>query len=227
MPALPAVPHVARLQLLFQNAVDMDIMVRQYVSFSPADTLDNAACTAYALAAAGAFNGNLAAYMHPDLKLHSVRATNLTDTVTGDAVVVEDTPGSAAGTPLPAGVALLVNFAVARRYRGGKPRNYWPLFTESDTDTPGQWKAASLAALAPHMTTYLTAIAGGNNYGGVVFNEQVNVSYYEGVELPITLPSGRVKQASKPRDTPLVDAITAHALNPMYGSQRRRTKASA
>jgi hypothetical protein len=132
--------------------------------------------------------------------------------------------GTRSGTAMPINACMLINFQLGRRYRGGKPRIYAPWGVTADLNTPEKWSSsfvsASTAAWIAFITNTSGVLAGGTSVAG-----QENVSYYAGVEPPITLPSGRVKQASKVRPGPIApDPITSVAANPLVGSQRRRVR---
>jgi hypothetical protein len=60
---------------------------------------------------------------------------------------------------------------------------------------------------------------------GVSLVSYVNISYYHGSTVFIT-PSGRARNISTPRATPIVDAILSHTTSQIVASQRRRNKAA-
>jgi hypothetical protein len=132
--------------------------------------------------------------------------------------------GNRSGTPLTAQVCALVNFHIARRYRGGKPRMYLPAGVEGDLTDARTWGNTFTAAVVTGINA-LNAAAAAAPWSGASAIGQVNVSYYLGfasAQNPITL---RWKNYSTPRATPLVDVITSASCNPLVGTQRRRISA--
>lgn len=116
------------------------------------------------------------------------------------------TVGIRTGSKLPGNVAVLASYEIARRYRGGHPRTYWPWFTITDLSTPQDWFGASVAE-AMDSTEAIIAAALGATAGGTSTLDQVMVSY--------TL-------AKVPRVDPLVTPIVFSIVDELVASQRRR-----
>jgi hypothetical protein len=118
--------------------------------------------------------------------------------------------------------AALVNGTIARRYRGGKPRTYWPWFTSTDLDTQQQWNTSAVTLFNTQWGDFMTACLAISE-SGCTISESVNVSFYQGfvsAENPIThrwrnLPTYRTGEIP-------VDPILSWTLNLKPGSQRRR-----
>lgn len=139
----------------------------------------------------------------------SYLGTTVTDLSSSTAPTADST-GTAAGTregePIPANVAVLQQYSVARRYRGGHPRTYWPWFTASDIDTPQTWASDSVGAAAT-ASEIVTSAPVGVTSGGFTVASQVQVSYYLAKVL---------------RVTPVVDVIVLEGIAVEIASQRRR-----
>jgi hypothetical protein len=111
--------------------------------------------------------------------------------------------------------------AQGRRYRGGKPRGYWPLGTATDLQTRQTWTSDFTSAAV----TILQNIYSQNNdqsADGCTITNQVNVSYYGPPNRIITGSTGRVRTVSTVRAVPIVDSVTAVSINDRLASQRRR-----
>jgi hypothetical protein len=79
------------------------------------------------------------------VKTAEVMVTDLTSMSAARGIAPSQQVGTRPGLPNGAAVAALINFKVARRYRGGKPRIYVPFFFSSDL-TPGlTWSEDALA----------------------------------------------------------------------------------
>jgi hypothetical protein len=131
-------------------------------------------------------------------------------------------PGTAGGGQLPASTCVLITFSVARRYRGGKPRTYLPIGTDSDLQTPTAWLPASVTNFDTHWTTYSGQV-GQISWAGGNISGLVNVSYYSGgTWVPREPPTGRTVRVPTPRHPPLKESLTGHAVSSTPGSQRRR-----
>lgn len=220
MPALPPVPGVVRLRMIHQVSEDTNAGVGffvQYTGTAPTAAQLNTFCQAVA----GAWDSNLKAFASLDVKLLEVTAVDLSSSSGAVGSFLDGTTGTRTGHPLPASTSLLVNYHVNRRYRGGKPRSYFPFLVAEDLSDEQTWLAATLTAFTTAWNAFVAAIVGAG-WTGAGSLSHVNVSYYEGfasVQNPVT---HRWKNLSTPRATPVVDAITAVAINPKPGSQRRR-----
>ena len=204
----------------FTYSGDLDVLVRHFYSFT-GGPLTNAQAVTYATSFGENYNANCLALAHPDVVLTETTVTDLTNASAGTGVFASTYTGTASGTPLAAGTATLINGLISRRYRGGKPRQYWPFGTSSSLDGATAWSSAFLSALASHYDPFLAANLG-ESTGSTAVVAQVNVSYYEGfasVQNPVTL---RWRNINKPRATPLVDAYNGYAFNVKPASQRRR-----
>lgn len=220
MPALPDVPNVIRFEMDFLVGTDAAALTRFFFAFTggvptPGDM------ASFAGLASSAAAGVLPAVMHPDTSLTEVRATDLTTAIGNTGVATTITAGTEAGSALGADVCVLYNEVIGRRYRGGKPRGYWPLGTAADLLTRQTWEAASITAFEGAINDIKGGLDGFTS-GAITLGGPVNVSYYGPPNRIITGSTGRVRTVSTVRAAPLVDAITGASVNSHLGSQRRR-----
>lgn len=223
MPALPSVPDVLRIQFKWTSSSDVDVLCRLYWQYSgTAPTNGQLATMASTLA--GNMNTVYGSYWHSDVTLTECIITDLSSptAATGSATVSH--AGTLTGTELPANTALLINFQVARRYRGGKPRLYLPLGSSSEMLTTQTWSTTFTTNVLSQYGTVQTDIANAIAVWGSSVS-QVNVSYYKGFTV-FTEPSGRARNIPTLRaGGPVVDTVTGYSVNPKFGSQRRRVNA--
>jgi hypothetical protein len=220
MPALPPVSGVMSVHFKFTYSNDLDVLVRHFYSFT-GGPLTNAQAVSYATAFAANYNANCLALAHPDVTMTECIVTDLTNASAGTGSVSVSYAGTASGTPLAAGTATLINALISRRYRGGKPRQYWPFGTSSSLNGANAWSSAFLSALASHYDPFLAANLA-QTEGSTAVVAQVNVSYYKGFlpqQNPVTL---RWRNINTPRATPVVDTVNSYAFNTRPASQRRR-----
>lgn len=221
MPALPAVPNVLKCQLLWSDSSDANVRTTQFYRYSggPPNATDcnNLAADIY---------GNMAAMdgqWSPTTQLTGVEVTDLTSSGAAQGLHSQSTSGIRAGTDLAGGTAVVVGYVITRRYRGGKPRNYFPFFTSSDLTNRQTWAAGDLTALDSALATYFSATIGSTS-GSTTITDHVNVSYYDGFTVVTSPTTGRARNVPKLRTTPVVDVITSFGARPQPGSQRRRNR---
>jgi hypothetical protein len=199
---------------------DMDVLSRLYFQYTgPAPTV--AQCNALALVAWNEWSTVMYPYFTPDVSLVEVDVQDLASATGASGNHVATTAGTRSGTRNAAGVAVLLNYHIARRYRGGKPRVYLPALDATDLTDEQTWNPGQLANVVTEWNAVIAGIIAAP-WSGATITGHVNVSYYSGfasVQNPVT---HRWKNISTPRAVPLIDAVTAVTGNPRPGSQRRR-----
>ena len=136
-----------------------------------------------------------------------------------------DDAGSNTGTAVPAQVATNIEFDIARRYRGGKPRMFLPPGATGDTVDAGHWSTTFIGLVNTGVAAFFSEIEA-LSIGAVGALTHVNLSYYHGFT-NVTNSSGRTRAAPKYRDVAMVDAVSGYACKAQLGSQKRRRSATA
>jgi hypothetical protein len=221
----PPVPAVIKLSMKFTTSQNLDIVVNthwQYSGTAPGPTGLNAFLTTVATA----FTNSMQAAVPTNVTHVQDTATDLTSTAAGQAVQTHTQVGSRTGGVLPISTAALFNGKIARRYRGGKPRNYWPFGTDTDLADSAHWTSTAQGAFNTAMAGFNTALAG-SAAGPASITTNVNVSYYEGhfaVQNGVTKRWRNVPTLGPSPAYPHVDAFTSYTCNIVLGSQRRRLR---
>jgi hypothetical protein len=220
MPALPPVPKVLRIDLLWNIGSDSGATTRTFFRYtggppSAADLTTFAA--AVQAAAVTAFNALLGGFAQQ-------AGTTVLDLDSALGASGEDlavTNGGRSGGQMTASTAIVVSHAISRRYRGGKPRSYLPLGVEGDLAGTQAWDSTIVGDVTAAWAAFVAAVSA-LSAGSAAIVGPVNVSYYSGflaAENPVT---HRWKNISVARVSPLVDVITSSAARVKPGSQRRR-----
>lgn len=223
MPALPDAPQVYRVDFHHLESGDPSLANRSFWKFSGSGASVSDMDT-FATYVSTSWGSALKSLANDSVELKEVVCTDLTSATSSRGSWTGTIAGTRGSDLLPDGVCTLLNFSVSRRYRGGKPRMYPPWGNDSDLASGSAWSSGFIGDVNAGWAAF-TALMIGHDIGATSITEQVNVSYYAGVEPPITLPSGRVKQANAPRTATEVDQIVSYACNPIPGSQRRRYRA--
>lgn len=221
MPALPFVANVIKITFTFAVGDDTNAQCRFYWGYTggPPSATD---CATLAGSIRAAFNAQLKSQLFTSSSLTSTKVLDLSSATGAQGVDTTSISGTRAGTGLPAGVCTIINLGIARRYRGGKPRIYLPFGVAGDLATLGHWTPAFVTGNAAAWVAFQGAVTGLTS-GSTVLTTQKNVSYFQGYNAPVTLPSGRVKQTAKVRSSvPTPDTVTGVSMNNKPGSQRRR-----
>jgi hypothetical protein len=204
------------------SGTDLDIVTRFYMAYTgtpPTAAQLNTFCSAVATA----WDLDLAPVHTTEKTLVAVTAEDLTSATSAVGAATVSFAGTEAGTANPAGTAFLLNYHIARRYRGGKPRSYMPWLSQAALATPQTWATASLNFAVTSWNSFITAVRAAPWAGGTLTG-QVNVSYYSGFT-NYTGSTGRNKVRSTVRATvPTPDVIQTVSGNTRVASQRRRNR---
>lgn len=225
MPALPAVPNVVRLRWLHTVGSNLNLGCHQYWHYTGA-----APTAADMVSLAGTmeslWNTNFKPLAGTWVTLTECIAQDLSSSSAAIGTNSTTSTGTLSGSPLTAETAVLVNYVIARRYRGGKPRTYWPIGQPSNLTTAERWSAGAVTGFQTAVNAISTGLAAVTFSGGGTLNSQVNVSYYLGFTSYQNPVTGRWINAPKVRATPVVDNITSSVVSAIPGSQRRRMRAT-
>lgn len=220
MPSIPDVPNVLAIQLKLRvgNANVVSRVNVRYASAAPT----RQQLMSYASSIDAAIGEHLLHLCSVQVKTVEIMITDLTTTSSARAIVPSDQQGTRPGLWNGAGVAALLNFKVARRYQGGKPRLYLPLFVAADLTEALVWSQSALAEGTIGWAGFMSSVLADTPPGLTVI-EQVNVSHYAGFEIAVDERTGRSRNVNQLRaEGPTVDKITGFSINPKLGSQRRR-----
>jgi uncharacterized MAPEG superfamily protein len=221
MPALPSVSDVLKVQLLWTDGADSDVYNVMYFRYSGgAPSGADAATLAQAIWNAGGFFDTV---MSTDTSLTGVIVTDLSSPSSAQGEYTGNLVGTRTGGHLSGGTAVVVGYQIARRYRGGKPRNYFPFLTSADLQTRQLWATAAIGNVRDQFSSFIGAVLGATG-GSTTITAHVNVSYYQGSRVVTSPTTGRARNVPILRAAPQVDTINSFLVRPIPGSQRRRNK---
>lgn len=177
-------------------------------------------CVTLATDVAAAWNTNLAPLISSEWSLREVDVQDIATETGASGVWTGNDAGSSAGAVLPSQVATNIEFNIARRYRGGKPRMFLPCPGASAQSTPADWTSDFTAAVDTGITAFFAELEA-LSIGAVGQLTHVNLSYYQGFK-NITNSSGRERAVPTYRAAALLDTVTGYSTKQTMGSQRRR-----
>jgi hypothetical protein len=219
MPALPVVPNVVKAQFGWNDGSDthaMNVLHFRYSGGPPTSTDCTSLASSLFTAMAGC-HGNWPA----GTLLELCQVTDLASPSGGQGAHTGAQDGISSGTALAAGSATLVNYIIGRRYRGGKPRSYFPWGDSASLASRQNWTAAFISQVSTTLSSAFAAMLGASA-GSTVITAHVNVSYYQGNKGFIDPNTGIARNIPQLRATPVVDTINSFKIGPTVASQRRR-----
>jgi hypothetical protein len=217
-PPLPASPCI-RVRLGYTLDGGTDAGNRFYFSYSGAAP-SAANCVTLGTDIANLWASNIASIIYSETTLTEVDVLDIaTDSGAFGTVEVTHAGDMSAGI-LSANAAINVEFDIARRYRGGKPRLYWPAPDDTSLVSGDKYSSGFIATVNAATTAFFAGIEA-LSVGSMGTLDHVNLSYYQGFH-NVTNSSGRTRAAPVYRTSALLDAVTGYACKAVVGSQRRR-----
>lgn len=219
MPALPSVSKVLDISYNFDYSEDPMAKCRQFFQYTggPATSADLATL---ASSIQSSYGTNLKSLAHQNVSLTSVTITDLSSPTAARGEWSGSIVGTKTGHSLPASAATLQSLHISRRYRGGHPRTYWPFGESEDLTDDQKWQSSYVTgvttALTDHFNDWSTDLP-----PSVSTVSPVNVSYYNGFTVHDGT-TGRARNVSTPRSSPIVDAIIGFAVQQGLAQVRKR-----
>ena len=216
---LPPAGKVLRIATHFtigSDAKALDRIYWQYTGTTPSATT----LKAIAEAILAAWEAHCKSLHNTFVTLTSIDVIDLSGSEAARYTLAASVKGTLSGD-LVAGATTLINYSIPRRYRGGKPRSYYPFGANSSQETPQLWTAEYISKVNTQLGEFFAALAAIKS-GGTELTTHCNVSYYHGFTNVQYGNPPKYRRVPTPRGTPVVDTISAASCNAIPGSQRRR-----
>jgi hypothetical protein len=224
MPALPDYPNVLKVRTLFEVGTDATVATTWHFAYT-GTAPSNATCTTIAADILAGAVTHLLPAMSGSVNLLGVQVQDLTSATAGFGESLGTHSGTRSGSPLPGSTCVLINQPIDRRYRGGKPRTYWPFGSGADLTDPQAWASAAISDFIDAIQLYLDVILA-LVVSGTTISDWVSISYYSGFTAVLNPITGRTRDVPKVRSAAIApDVINTFTVNPKPGSQRRRIAA--
>lgn len=221
MPALPLVNNALHAQLIWGDDQDTSVYTGLFFRYTGGPP-NAAAC----IALAGDIGGAMALQndcWHEDTALNACKVTDLSSNTGGVGEYAVGTAGTIVGEPVSGGTAVLANYQITRRYRGGKPRSYFPWGSASELATRQTWGGTYVTQCQNALEAFFAACVGSTS-GGTTISAHASISYYDGFTVVTNPTTGRARNAPKVRLVPLVDDVVSLSVLGRPASQRRRNR---
>lgn len=221
VPPLPPAGDVLRIALQFTQE-SKTFGCRFFVSYS-GGTPSAADCTALANEVASAWGTQFSPLQSTAVSLTEVTVEDLSSDTANFGTWAGTTTGTRSGTAAPMSICLRIDFTLARKYRGGKPKIFLPLGVDSDIYEQTSWLAAFTGPCGTAWEAFINAILATSGIS-ISPTAHVNVSYYSGFTSAQNPVTKRYRNIPTLRATPVVSTITSHIAQGPFGSQRKRLK---
>ena len=222
VPPLPASPCV-RCRLDYTNGAGTLAGSRFYLSYT-GSAPSGANCATLAATIAAAWGTELGPLISTEFSLVEVDVIDIATDTGLSGQWTGETTGGASGGPVPSQAAMNVEFGIARRYRGGKPRMYLPPSSTGQMENGDKWNDTLVEDVNTNIALFFADVIA-SPPAGMGALAHVNLSYYQGFH-NVTNSSGRIHAAPLYRTAALVDAVTGYSMKAVMGSQRRRRTAT-
>lgn len=220
MPPMPSAAGVIELVMRQKVDEDLDVVDRVFIHYT--GTAPNVAeLNTFATFAATAWGSDMSALQHTGTALLEVTATDLSSPSGARGVDVATVNGTRVGLQLPANAVCNVQFQIARRYRGGKPKVFLSVGSAADLSDAQTWGSTFLGNVVTGWDNFMTAVVGAG-WSGAGTLTHVNVSYFSGFTVVVNPTTGRARNVPTLRATPVIDPVIGYRGALRIASQRRR-----
>ncbi|MBA0084862.1 MAG: hypothetical protein HRJ53_07695 [Acidobacteria bacterium Pan2503] len=224
MPSPPTVQAV-RCKLDYLNDDGSLAGSRFYLSYT-GSAPSPANCATLANDIVTAWNAHIGPILTIHVTLNEVDVLDLASTSGASGQSTTTATGGATDPAPPSSVAVNVEFNIARRYRGGKPRMYFPATNNANLANQRNWTSGFVSTFNSDVTAFFAALEA-LTIGSMGTLAHVNISFYHGHNT--SQPPWRGPGYKYPplyRGTALVDPIESYSTKTVIGSQRRRRTAT-
>lgn len=174
---------------------------------------------------AGIWNTHFSSFLSSAYTLIQVSGLDLSSATGASGQKTVSWQGTDSNPSLAIDTCTLVNFQIDRHYRGGKPRVYLPIGTQTSLQDPHSWTTAYTAAVLSAFEAMVTAFTGFQS-NLVTMGAHCNVGYYSGFTVVTDPVTGRARNHPTKLATPHNDPISGYTVPTPVGSQRRRVLAT-
>lgn len=209
MPALAPIPGVARVVVSGTYSIRTWANIF-HVALLSGDPMSQAVVDDIAATVYDAYGTNLMSRLPAAAVATQCLATDLGSDQGLAGVASGNKVGTETGNPVSLNSGLLVNWRIAKRYRGGHPRTYLPGAVEDDVDGPGVIIAAAVTEVTTGANAFIAALVGNTGAAGVL---QLVTPHYVVNNTPI-----------QPPVVPETSPILSGTCNKTIASQRRRVR---
>jgi hypothetical protein len=217
-PPLPDVPCV-RIHFIWNIGAGDESGIRLYFSYS-GTAPSGANCVTLATTAATAWNGEFSGLTRDTWTLNEVDVLDIATNHGASGSWTGSHAGTMTGVAIPASAAVNVEFGIARRYRGGKPRCFMVGPDQTAMASATSWEGSFVSSINTNFPIMVSDIVT-DPPGSMGTLQHVNLSYYSGFTNHMNT-SGRERPVPTYRATALHDNVLSYNCNARIGSQRRR-----
>jgi hypothetical protein len=173
---------------------------------------------------AAAWNTHCSPWQNENTTLTTVDGVDLSSTSGASATAVVSHAGNLTTAPVDNAIAAIIKYEIDRRYRGGKPKMYFPGADTSMVADVAHWTTAAVNGLATAFNAFngaLTALT----VSGTALDGLWNISFYQGFTSAQNPVTHRWRNIPSYRAVPLQDAVNSFTVDALMGSQKRRRTA--
>lgn len=215
---LPDTPTL-RVRFIWNEGAEGEGGVRLYFSYT-GSAPSGANCNTLASDFETAWASHIAPLLGSNCVLNEVDVLDIATHTGASGTWNGSDAGGNSGPFLPWNCAMNVEWNIARRYRGGKPRMYLPPLVASGLADQRSWSSSAITSVNDGVDAFISECVG-FDVGSVGTLGHISLSYYQSFH-NVTNTSGRTRAVPLYRTTALSDPIIGHSAKVVVGSQRRR-----
>lgn len=215
---LPDTPAL-RARFIWSNMDGTQLGTRMFFSY-PGAAPDGDDLNTLASDIEGAYSAHLSSLVPNNLALTEIDILDIATADGNSGSWIGDLTGGDAHPYTLSQCAFNVQYKIARRYRGGKPRGYWPFGGTNELLNSFQWEAAFVAEVQTQFPAFVAAV-NAISAGPITGLVHINLSYKSGFE-NVANSSHREHAVPLYKSVATHDNITGYLAKQEIASQRRR-----
>lgn len=219
---LPDTPCV-RCRFVWHTAEGTELSTRLFLSYTGGPP-SGADLTSLADVIETVYTAHLLTLVSSQITLIEIDLLDLASYSGNSGAWVGAAAGSRAGGSPPIQVAFNLQYLIGRRYRGGKPKGYWPFGTVTDLATLASWSDALVAAVDSQFATFIADVVA-ESEASIALAAHINLSYKHLFD-NVTNSSGREHAIPRYKATASHDLVVGYKGHTELTSQRRRRVAT-
>lgn len=221
MPAMKDVANTLRLDIGFTlNGVPSG--TRMFFTYDNTAAPTTSFCNAVNASAKSVLASTFKPLWHTSTSVVMIKTTDLSSHTAAYAQDNSTTPGSAAGSAAPANAAVQINYLINNRYRGGKPRGFWPGGLVTQFQDAQHWQSSFVTSYQTAINNLIVAVIA--TVGPPTITGQCAVHYFKGHVANPNPTTWSAVNVPAPLAIPTTDRVVTPLVMSLIGSQRGRLR---
>lgn len=220
-----ALVDAVRCRMVYKDTDGFEAGVRFYLGYA-AGPPTAADCVTLAGDIVAAWQTHIAPVTTNEWNVSEVDVLDLSSLSGHSGQAGPSTSGTVGTDSVVSSVCMNVEFDIARRYRGGKPRVYWPGPPSAGLSDNSHWNSGTITSYNTATSAFFAELEALTitSFGTLT---HVSIPFYKGYNKILISDGGKwrgpgFKYPPEPNPSPVFDVVEGYSAKAVVGSQKRR-----